>query len=72
MLFGNAGCFTSVMWHCIYLIYNSKIDVCFCVDVWLFTDQKKEAMATDEGKAGGGEGGTKGKSSGSQVSVKFQ
>jgi len=28
-------------------------------------------MATDEGKASGGEEGTKGKSSGSQVSVKF-
>lgn len=36
-----------------------------------FADQKKEAMATDGGKASGGEGGTKGKSSGSQVSVKF-
>ncbi|XP_048059485.1 transcription factor Sp4 isoform X4 [Megalobrama amblycephala] len=30
------------------------------------SDQKKEAMATDGGKASGGEGGTKGKSSGSQ------
>uniref|UniRef100_A0A9J8AAE4 Sp4 transcription factor n=1 Tax=Cyprinus carpio carpio TaxID=630221 RepID=A0A9J8AAE4_CYPCA len=35
-----------------------------CFDV--FRDQKKEAMATDGGKAGGAEAGTKGKSSGSQ------
>uniref|UniRef100_A0A671Q4N7 Transcription factor Sp4-like n=1 Tax=Sinocyclocheilus anshuiensis TaxID=1608454 RepID=A0A671Q4N7_9TELE len=33
-----------------------------------FTDQKKQAMATDGGKAGGDEVGTKGKSSGSQPS----
>ncbi|XP_016369796.1 transcription factor Sp4-like [Sinocyclocheilus rhinocerous] len=32
------------------------------------SDQKKQAMATDGGKAGGGEVGTKGKSSGLQVS----
>lgn len=35
---------------------------------FIFTDQKKEAMATDGGKSGGGD---KGKTSGSQVSKTF-
>lgn len=68
MLFGAAECFTSVMWHYIYLISNSKFMFALGLTFDFFADQKKEAMATDGGKASGGEGGTKGKSSGSQVS----
>lgn len=47
--------------------FKPQIHLCFGFDVFFFLDQK-EAMATDGGKASGGEVGTKRKSSGSQVS----
>nr|XP_055075636.1 transcription factor Sp4 isoform X2 [Misgurnus anguillicaudatus] len=57
------------MCYCIYLVSsstNTHAHISLGLTRICFTDLKKEAMATDGGKTSGGEGGTKGKSSGSQ------
>lgn len=65
---GGFALLNQIFLSCFALHLISSSNSCFGFDTWLFSDQKKEAMATDGGKAGGAEAGTKGKSSGSQVS----